>query len=122
MASVPGVPVKYNTECWCVPEMLPMATGTIGLAGKIIIKDSTKVPSVYTGLMTVLAGLPNNETGSLPILSKAYVEICPSAVETGVNYAGETVNPMLSALLDTVAAPKAGAVYSGEPGLLECTV
>lgn len=114
--------VKYNTECWCVSELLPIATGTIGLAGKIIIKDSSKLSSLKTGDIAVLAGLPNNETGSLSMLSKANVGMCPSAVETGVNYAGETVNSILSALLDTVAASKAGAVYSGEPGLVECTV
>lgn len=122
MADVSGSSVKVNTVVWCVAGMLPISTGTIGLAGKIIIKDSTVVSSLMSGFIAVFAGLPNNETGSFSIVPKAGWDMCPPAVETGVSYAGETMCSIMTVFLDTVAASKAGRVYSGEPGLAECTV
>lgn len=94
----------------------------MGLAGKIMIKDTSVVVSVICHWAYVMVGNPNNSTGAFSMSSEVFIDVEASAAETGTNYVGETMWSVERVCLCAVATINAGMSYTGSSGLCEGTV
>lgn len=70
-----------------------LTTGTIGINGKIMIKESSVLASLIKHNSSHIEGNSNNYTGAFSIPSCSMYDYETVATETGVSYLGDTKEP-----------------------------